>query len=164
MIRRLFWMAAGAAAMYFLDPDRGARRRSVARDRLMASARDVQRETEQRARYAASTAEGMAHKVEHEVSTAASKAASTAGEALDDYTLAQKVESELFRDPSIDKGKINVSAENGVVVLRGEAPNHGEITSIEQRVRGIDGVHNVNNMLHLPNTPAPGTTGYSYTE
>ena len=51
MIRRLFWMAAGAAAMYFLDPDRGARRRSVARDRLMATARDVQHQHQDRIEY-----------------------------------------------------------------------------------------------------------------
>jgi osmotically-inducible protein OsmY len=158
MIGTLFWIAVGAAGMYFLDPERGARRRNMARDRLSATARDVQREAEQRARYAASTAEGMAQKVQHEVSTTASNA----GAALDDYTLTQKVESELFRDPSIDKGKINVNVENGVVVLRGEAGQPEEINSIEARVRRIEGVQSVDNRLHLPNTPPSGTTGYSY--
>lgn len=33
----------------------------------------------------------------------------------DDATLAQKVMSELFRDPHVPKGAINVNPENGVV-------------------------------------------------
>jgi osmotically-inducible protein OsmY len=158
MIGTLFWIAVGAAGMYFLDPERGTRRRNMARDRLTATARDVQREAEQRARYAASTAEGVAQKVQHDLSTSASNAVA----ALDDNTLAQKVESELFRDPSIDKGKINVNVENGVVVLRGEVAHPEEINSIEERVRRMQGVQTVDNKLHLPNTPPPGTTGYSY--
>jgi osmotically-inducible protein OsmY len=159
MIGTLFWIAVGAAGMYFLDPERGARRRNVARDRLMATARDAQREAEQRAKYVASTAEGLARKAEHEISAVKSAATTT----LDDYTLAQKVESELFRDPSFDKGKINVNAENGVVVLRGEVQRPEEINSIEAQVRRIEGVHNVDNKLHLPNTPPPGGSTYSYT-
>jgi len=145
--------------MYFLDPDRGKRRRNMARDRVMATARDVQRETEQRARYATSTAEGMAQRVQHDLSTASSTPA-----ALDDYTLTQKVESELFRDPNIDKGRININAENGVIVLRGEVRQPDEINSIEVRVRRIEGVQAVDNKLHLPNTPAPGGAGYSYAD
>jgi osmotically-inducible protein OsmY len=159
MIGTLFWIAVGAAGMYFLDPDRGARRRNVARDRLMATARDAQREAEQRAKYAASTAEGLGKKIEHEISTAKSNATTV----LDDYTLAQKVESELFRDLAIDKGKINVNAENGVVVLRGEVQHPEEINSIEAQVRRIEGVQSVDNKLHLPNTPPSGGSTYSYT-
>ena len=160
MLGALFWLPVGAAAMYVLDPDRGKRRRNMARDRLMAMAHDVQRETEQRARYAASTAEGVAQKVQHDLSTASSDALVV----LDDYTLAQKVESELFRDPNIDKGRINIHAENGVVVLRGEVRQPDEITIIEARVLRIDGVQAVDNKLHLPNTPAPGGAGYSYAD
>ena len=159
MIGTLFWIAVGAAGMYFLDPDRGARRRNMARDRLTATARDVQREAEQRARYAASTAEGVSRKVQHDLGTAAGNAAT----ALDDITLSQKVESELFRDPDIDKGKINVNVENGVVVLRGEAGRPDQINAIEARVRGIEGVQRVDNRLHLPDTPPPGGSNYSYT-
>jgi len=159
MIGTLFWIAVGAAGMYFLDPERGAKRRNMARDRFMSTARDVQHEAEQRAKYAASTAEGMAKKVQHELGTAGS----TATAVLDDYTLTQKVESELFRDPSIDKGKININVENGVVVLRGEVQRPEEINSIEAQVRRISGVNSVDNKLHLPNTPPSGGNTYSYT-
>ena len=38
----------------------------------------------------------------------------------DDVTLARQVESELFRDPEVPKGQINVNAENGKIYLRGE--------------------------------------------
>jgi osmotically-inducible protein OsmY len=38
----------------------------------------------------------------------------------DDATLAQKVMTELFRDPHVPKDAINVNAESGVVLLCGE--------------------------------------------
>ena len=56
-------------------------------------------------------------------------------EALDDATLARRIESELFRDPSIEKGAINVSVEEGVVVLRGVVDRPEQIPRIEAAVR-----------------------------
>jgi osmotically-inducible protein OsmY len=160
MLGTLFWIAVGAAGKYFLDPDKGNRRRNMARDRLMSTARDVQREAEQRGRYAASTAQGMADKAQHELGAAASNV----GAAVDDFTLRQRVESEVFSDPTIDRGKVAVSAENGVVTLRGEVSQQSEINSIEQRVRRVVGVQSVNNDLHAAGTSAPGGTGYSYAD
>src|SRR5690242_18457384 len=40
---------------------------------------------------------------------------------LDDVAVARKVETVIFRDDSIPKGKIDVNAADGVVWLRGEA-------------------------------------------
>ncbi len=77
------------------------------------------------------------------------------GEPLDDATLAHKVESILFRDPDVPKGSINVNAEHGVVVLRGEVRTPDDIRDIERRVSHIEGVNEVRNLLHLVNTPAP---------
>ena len=39
---------------------------------------------------------------------------------LDDVTVTRKVETVLFRDDSVDKGKISVNTADGVVTLRGE--------------------------------------------
>ena len=40
----------------------------------------------------------------------------------DDVTLRDRAESILFRDPKVPKGTINLSAERGILVLRGEVP------------------------------------------
>jgi osmotically-inducible protein OsmY len=74
-----------------------------------------------------------------------------------DATLVQKVESEVFRDPSIPKGRINVNAENGVVFLRGEVDSPELIKSLEHATREVKGVQAVENLLRL----APGAAGSS---
>jgi hypothetical protein len=73
---------------------------------------------------------------------------------LDDVTITRKVETVLFRDDSVDKGKISVNTAEGVVSLRGEARNPQTIKSIEAKVREIPEVKDVENLLHLPKTPA----------
>ena len=49
----------------------------------------------------------------------------------DDATLARKVETEIFRDADVPKGQL------------------------EERARKVQGVERVENLLHLPGTPAP---------
>jgi hypothetical protein len=73
---------------------------------------------------------------------------------LDDVTVARKVESVIFRPAGRDKGKIDVNVVDGVVWLRGEAPRPEEITAIEVETRAIPEVVDVQNLLHLPKTPA----------
>jgi osmotically-inducible protein OsmY len=148
MIKYLLAAGTGAALAYFLDPDRGKRRRNMARDRLTATMRRASERVEHQARYAASTAQGLQQKAEH--MSQQQGAPST----LNDFDLAHKVETELFRDPNVPKGKININAESGVVVLRGEVGHPDEINTIERRVRDIPGVAGVENLLHLPDTPA----------
>lgn len=74
---------------------------------------------------------------------------------LDDVALARKVETIIFRDESVPKGKIDVNAADGVVWLRGEAKNPEMIKSLERQASAIPEVKKVKNLLHLPNTPAP---------
>jgi osmotically-inducible protein OsmY len=73
----------------------------------------------------------------------------------DDVTLARQVESELFRDEEVPKGQINVNAENGKIVLRGEVGEPEMIRDLEQRARSVQGVSDVENLLHLPGVEAP---------
>ena len=73
----------------------------------------------------------------------------------DDVTLARKVETEIFRDADIPKGQINVNAENGKVVLRGEVEEPELIKDLEKRTKKVQGVQEVENLLHVPGTPAP---------
>jgi osmotically-inducible protein OsmY len=79
-------------------------------------------------------------------------------EGMDDVTLTRKVESEIFRPKGAPKGKIDVNAVEGVVWLRGEVKNQAQSTKIETQVRAIPEVRGVENLLHLPKTPAPSRT------
>jgi osmotically-inducible protein OsmY len=80
-----------------------------------------------------------------------------AEERLNDPALAQKVESELFRDEHIHhvKGHINFNAEYGVIYIRGQVPDEGTREDITMRARRVDGVRAVENLTHLPGEPAP---------
>jgi osmotically-inducible protein OsmY len=73
----------------------------------------------------------------------------------DDATLKDKVESELFRDEHEVKGAINVNAQEGIVQLRGQLPSQDLIDALVDRTRKIQGVRDVENLLHTPGTEAP---------
>jgi BON domain-containing protein len=70
----------------------------------------------------------------------------------EDATLLDRVRSELFRDPALPKGRINVGAANGVVELRG-AVEPALIEDIGIRVAAVEGVVRVENLLHAPDPP-----------
>ena len=74
---------------------------------------------------------------------------------LDDVALARKVETIIFRDDDVPKGHIDVNCANGVVWLRGEAKTPEMIKELERQTAAIPEVNGVENMLHLPKTPAP---------
>lgn len=74
---------------------------------------------------------------------------------LDDATITAKVETELFRDDAVDKGKIDVNTAGAVVWLRGEAKTPEQIKGLEAQALAIPEVKRVENLLHLPKTPAP---------
>jgi hypothetical protein len=74
---------------------------------------------------------------------------------LDDATITHKVETVLFRDDSVEKGKIDVNTADAVVWLRGEAKSPEQIKELEARALAIPEVKQVENLLHLPKTPAP---------
>jgi hypothetical protein len=86
---------------------------------------------------------------------ATTRQASRAPKDLDDVALARKVETIIFRDSSVPKGKIDVNAAEGVVWLRGEAKNPEMIKTLEVQAAAIPEVKQVENLLHLPKTPAP---------
>lgn len=81
-----------------------------------------------------------------------------AKEGMDDVTLTRKVETEIFRPANSPKGKVDVNAVDGVVWLRGEVKNEAASKTLETKVRAIAEVKDVENLLHLPKTPAPSRT------
>jgi len=72
-----------------------------------------------------------------------------------DATLVAKVESEVFRDTEVPSGSVNVNAENGVVVLRGQLESEQLIAQLVAKVRKVQGVQDVESLLHLPGAEAP---------
>jgi osmotically-inducible protein OsmY len=139
--------AAGAAIAYFFDPTSGRRRRAMTRDRTAALVRQTWRRAGRLERAAEAEAYGLSQKARH--------LSEETKPTPDDATLAHKVETEIFRDADVPKGQINVNAENGVVFLRGEVGTPEMIRDLEERARKVNGVQEVENLLHLPGTPAP---------
>ena len=140
-------LALGAVLEYFLDPRAGRRRRHTLRDRVLSRLRRGERRALVRARRAESHAIGVARRTVN--------ARRRAEEPLDDVTLAQKVESQLFRRANVPKGQVSVNAEEGVVFLRGVMERHEDIERMGEEARRIDGVRAVENLVHPPGTPAP---------
>ena len=139
--------AAGAAIAYFFDRESGRRRRALARDRSAAFVRQSRRRLGRLQRHAQAEAYGVSQKAQHLTEEPKPRP--------DDATLAHKVESEIFRDPDVPKGQINVNAESGTVFLRGEVGTPEMIRDLEERTRKVQGVEKVENLLHLPGAPAP---------
>jgi len=142
-------VAAGVLLEYFLDPAAGKRRRHLARDRALSRVRRGERRAVKRARRAESHAFGVARRT--------LSAHRNPSQPHDDVSLAQKVQSELFRRAGADKAHISVNAEDGVVFLRGTLEHEEEIERLGEAARAITGVREVENLLHLPGTPAPAS-------
>ena len=141
--------AAGALAEFFLDPQDGKRRRHVARDKITAFLRRRGRDAAGAAKYAGGVAQGAAYKA------TPGGGRPDAEERLNDPALARKVETEIFRDADAPKGSVDVNAENGVIYLRGEVEDADQITALVEKAQAVEGVQAVENLLHLPGTPAP---------
>jgi NCAIR mutase (PurE)-related protein len=141
--------ALGASLEYFLDPAAGRRRRHTVRDKVMSAVRRGERRALRRARRAESRTVGMARRMVN--------ARRNHAEPVDDVALAHRVETDLFRDVHVAKGNVDINAEEGTVFLRGVVEQPEEIERIALLAAGIPGVHAVENLLHLPGTPAPAS-------
>jgi hypothetical protein len=135
---------AGAALAFFLDPDRGKSRRAQARDRLAAGLRKSSQRAGRRARWSQGPIAGLGARL---------AGAFSSREPMNDATLAAKVETELFRDPDVPKGRININAENGTVILRGVAQSRDQIEHLLAQTASIDGVRVARSLLRTPDEP-----------
>jgi osmotically-inducible protein OsmY len=133
--------AIGAALAYFFDPQQGARRRNTARDRFLAFFRRRGRDLARTGRGVSAEAYGLKQKATH---------LREEPKTFDDQTLKAKVESEVFRPADAPKGEVNVNVENGVVFLRGQVERPEIVDELEARVRSVQGVERVENLLHTP--------------
>ena len=140
--------AAGATLALLFDPARGRGRRAQLADRALGGARAGQRRFSRAIRGSRARVTGLAAR-------GAAAMSDRAPDDVNDATLAERVESELFSDQTIPKGALNVNAENGIVVVRGELPDAEMRDRVETAIRRIPGVWEVNNLTHLPGEPAP---------
>ena len=134
--------ALGALLAYFFDPQNGRRRRHVTLDRFRSGRRQAGRV----GRGVAAEAYGLSQKVQH---------LREEPKDFDDATLADKIRSEVFRNRDVPKGKLNVNVQDGVVQLRGEVPRADLIDELVAQTRKVQGVRDVENLLHVPGTRAP---------
>ena len=72
-----------------------------------------------------------------------------------DDRVAQSVRDELARTPGIPAGAVSVEVSEGTVYLRGKIDRPGTISELDGRIRDLDGVIRLRNLLHLPGTPPP---------
>ena len=142
MKRTLSLAALVAAAMYFFDRKNGKRRRQMAADRTAGFFRRKARVLDRGRKRAVSTGYGAVQKAKHRSEAEKPQP--------NDATLKAKVESEVFRDPRVPKGRVDVNAENGVVYLRGEVDSPDLVAELEQATRKVHGVREVENQLHTP--------------
>lgn len=142
-----FYLAAaagGAALAYYLDSQQGRRRRHVTRDKALSLAKQGTKRGRKLVHHVSADARGYVERAKHVRGSAAE---------LDDATLVDKVESIVFRNRDVPKGRININAENGVVFLRGEVDRPELVEALEARVRKVRGVRGVENLLHTPAEP-----------
>lgn len=124
---------AGAGLAYFLDPDRGTRRRAVARDQAVRAGHKAADAAGATARDAAHRAQGLAAETRARFDRAAPP----------DDVLAERVRAKLGRYSSHPRA-ITVTANNGVVTLEGPilaSEVQGSIRAV-RRLRGVRDVEN----------------------
>jgi osmotically-inducible protein OsmY len=139
----LFGGVLGSLATLFFDPQQGKRRRKEAVDRAVALLRRTGSRAE---RVGGARVYGMSQQAQHRQEEPKD---------FDDATLARKVETEIFRDADVPKGQIDVNVQEGVVQLRGEVPSQDMLEDLVRKTRNVQGVRDVESLLHLPGTPAP---------
>jgi hyperosmotically inducible protein len=130
-------LAAGAAIMYYFDPEAGRRRRAMARDKSVGAGRDVQDLVRTRSKQATDRLQGAAARTR----------ARLVDEPVDDDRLRDRIHSKLGHLVE-HPGAVNVRVHDRHVVLGGHASTD-EINRLVDAVAAIPGVESVDNRLAL---------------
>lgn len=132
--------AAGAAAMYFLDPVAGRRRRAMSRDQAVSAGRDLQESARKAGRRASNRAKGAMAEADAALHGASDDAP------VSDGKLEARIRSRLGHMVA-RPGDIEVAVNDGHVVLSGSASEE-EMASVTRELAGLDGVSDVENRMH----------------
>lgn len=135
LIRFATAFAAGAFAMYMLDPQTGRRRRALVREKAVAAGHDAQRLARGTSRHTANQLRGAAAEMRSQVNETP----------LSDRQLRERIRSELGR--LVDQpGQVEVNVGNGFVTLSGST-KPSEMERLIAAVSAMQGVEHVENRL-----------------
>ncbi len=148
MTRLTLLGAIGGAVVYFLDPRSGQGRRSRAKDQIQAQLGG----TAEQAGGAVLQTDSAGQRGESFAGTAAKPSGEPPD---DDKTLVDKIKSEVLGRTDYVGHDVVVDAADGVVTLRGQLARPDQIDDLAAAVGAVPGVSQVENYLHLPDTPAP---------
>lgn len=137
----LLGLLAGAGIMYLLDPIGGARRRSLARDKMTHYGRELGARAGAEARHAANHARGA---------IAEARARLTPDDA-DDRIVHERVRAELGHHVS-NPHAVSVDVRDGAVTLSGPVLA-GEAEALTAAVRTVRGVRLVQDRLDMHDAP-----------
>ncbi len=139
----LLGVAAGAAAMYYLDPEMGRRRRAMVRDKFVSASHDLGDLADAQSKRLGDRLKGwMAHT--RSQLTGAARPHS-------DAQLCERIRAQLGRLVT-HPGAIHVEATEGRVCLRGHVLQH-EVDGLLSAVSAMQGVHAVDNQLSVHESP-----------
>jgi uncharacterized membrane protein/osmotically-inducible protein OsmY len=134
-------VGVGAGLMYFLDPERGRRRRALVRDQMAHVARTTR-----------DAAGATSRDVAHRTSGTVARVRGTFSQGpIDDHVLVERVRTRLGRVISHPHA-IDVLAADGVVTMRGPILQH-EVKRLLKAVKSVAGVREVINELQEHKEP-----------
>lgn len=125
-------IGAGAALMYFLDPERGAYRRTNFRSKVTRQSREIGNTVMSQWQNGVSRAMPFAHSL---------------GEAANDAQINQRLKFEVARYAGVGSD-VDVAVNNGHVYLRGWAPPK-VAHKLAKRAKSISGVRAVENHIAM---------------
>ena len=136
---------AGAIAAYFLDPERGRARRHQFIEWSGTQLRRARAQIDQLRQRAGANVAPFPQRT---------MSLRSGPRPVEDRALRDRVESEVFGNPELPKGQVNIEVESTVVTIRGQVDNAFLVATIEKAVLAVPGVSGVENLLQVIGSPA----------
>lgn len=151
MFRRLTLLGLGAGLMYFLDPERGRRRRALVRDQMTHLSHEFDEVVGKTTRDLTNRTRGLVAEVESRFSGS--------GLVADNRVLVERVRSKMGRLVS-NPHSLVVRAQDGQVTLTGPVLA-SEVSGLVSAIASVRGVARVDNQLQVYQHPGevPGLQG-----
>jgi hypothetical protein len=135
VMRLVTAFAAGAAIMYYFDPETGRRRRAMAREQGVGAGHDIEDFARNRSKRAADHVQGAVARTRTRLDDTP----------VDDRRLRERIRSRIGHLVD-DPGAVSVQVRDGHVLLGGNASPE-EIEAVVEAVTAVPGVEEVDNRL-----------------